>query len=124
MIFGEASLIASLKASEKKLISDAKTGMNKSTGEIQAKSVKDTPRDSGDLRKRSYTSKAEFDGKDVIGNVGYESPESKFTRDGYAIYVHEMTGNKHDIGKAKFLEDVVKKSGDMFLKTLQQEMRF
>ena len=124
MIFGEASLLASLSAKEKDLIEDAKKGMNKASGQIMAESVEDTPVDTGDLRKRAGISPAEFTGKSVDGNVYYEGPESKFQKHGYAIYVHEMMENKHEQGKAKFLEDVVKRSGDMFLEALQKEMKF
>ena len=124
MISGSDALFATLLTKQKEIIENAKKGMNKAAGQIMAESVEDTPVDTGDLRKRAYISKAEEDGLNIIANVGYEQPEANYKNNGYAVHVHEILENNHPIGKAKFLEDVVKGSGDMYLKALQREMKF
>jgi len=76
---------------------------------IKARSVEDCPVDSGALRGSHRVSKPVLSGvgNDVSVAIRVGGPSPGYMPVHYAIYVHEMLGLHHPVGKAKFLEDAV-----------------
>ena len=66
---------------------------------IMATSVKDTPVDTGRLRSTGHVKDPKISGKHVTVILAYGTD--------YAIFVHEIPGRNHPVGKAKFLEDAM-----------------
>ena len=73
---------------------------------IARESLKQCPVDFGRLRASFYLAPPENNSFPVV-KLGYGTK--------YAIYVHEMVGNKHPVGKAKFLEDPVNEAKSSWL---------
>lgn len=76
------------------------SAMTAVTLEVKGNSQKRTPVDTGYLKSSAYSNLVKVNEYGVVGTVGYSA--------NYAIYVHEHTWKKHQVGEAKFLENAVK----------------
>src|SRR4051812_20192333 len=95
-IKGTGEILARLRP----LVKDKKEAVQKAilaeAFALQAESMKEVPVRYGRLRASAYTRPTE-----TGAIVGYTAA--------YAVYVHEMVDNKHTVGKAKFLEDPMRR---------------
>ncbi len=73
---------------------------------LRSESVKEVPVDTGRLRASATVSPVKREGGRFYVEVGYGTD--------YAIYVHERTELRHRVGKAKFLEDPLKRNINLY----------
>lgn len=82
--------------------------------DLQQKSVKITPKDTGALRGSAFT-EAERKARNPSVIVGFEEE--------YAIYVHENLEAHHPVGQAKFLEQPLKENKDNYTKYIGDKVK-
>lgn len=111
---GHKAIMRQLKAHQTKTVRGLRKGLLKGGGLLQKKSMKIVPVDKDVLRPSAFTRIFGTGFKSHV-EVGYES--------NYAIYVHEMTENRHKPGKsAKFLEKPFRENIDDIKKTIRAGM--
>ena len=100
--------------------------------EILADSLEEVPRDTNNLANSAYY---EVQGayKNFTGEVGYGgnddpiSPKTGQKASEYALIVHEDLNADHPVGKAKFLEDPVRRYASKFVRktvtVINQELK-
>lgn len=85
---------------------------------IMAKSKRLTPVDTGTLRSTGHVQKPVVEEGRIEVTLGFGGPAAP-----YAIYVHEMIENHHEVGQAKFLEQPVNEAARGFTERLAAEVR-
>lgn len=79
------------------------------------------PVDTGALRSSGFVEKPKQNGNDMSIKLGYGgvatkiNPKSHQATTSYAIKVHEQVNTPHKVGKAKFLEDPIKRRTSLIL---------
>jgi hypothetical protein len=94
-VTGEKQILAALKKYKRDAPEALAAAVYLEAVGIMAKSVHQVPVEFGVLRRSHYVTAPQ--GADFTVELGYGT--------NYAVYVHERTGLKHHVGKAKFLED-------------------
>lgn len=90
---------------------------NKAVTKIARESLEETPVDTGHLRQ---SQRIEFSTYRTMKGIQEASPAViKYNAD-YAFYVHENLKARHEVGKAKFLEDPVARGLPLYLKRCQE----
>jgi len=99
-MFGLSSTMKNIKRLSKYDSAKAyKNAMSEAVLVVQANSVKRTPVDTGNLRSSHVP---------VVTKVSPDGAKGEVRVDAnYAVYVHEMTQNRHPVGEAKFLSNAV-----------------
>jgi hypothetical protein len=120
------------EASMKALVDKVDRGTKKATiaacEEILDNSLQEVPRDTETLANSAYY---EIKGayKNFTGEVGYGgngdpvNPKSGKPASNYALVVHEDLGAAHTVGKAKFLEDPVRRYAGKFVSRATKVIR-
>lgn len=86
--------------------SQLKSNLLKAAMDLQSESVKQAPKDTGDLRGNCAIDASNLEKFEVV--VGYSLP--------YALRQHEELNYKHTNGKAKFLEDPFNLKKSIYMK--------
>jgi len=96
---------------------------------IMTESKKQVPVDTGTLRASGFVKEPETKGGKVEVELGYGGPASKVNpktgqrTEEYAYWVHERLDLKHEVGKAKFLEDPVKAAAPKLPRAIADRLR-
>ena len=82
---------------------------------LRSESVKECPVDTGRLRASATVTPVKKENEKYFVEVGYGTD--------YAIYVHERTELHHNIGKAKYLEDPLKRNTQFYKEWFEKIIR-
>lgn len=109
VLVGTDKVLANLNKEIRRIKGKTRVGMKASLDLIKGRSQALTPVDTTNLRAGQFTDVEETK-NGIIGVVGAQAA--------YAIFVHEILENKHEVGQAKFLETAVKQSTREILKLI------
>ena len=113
-IKGVKATIGAFKTHTQKGKLNLERGLIKAGLFLQRESQKLCPVKTTNLKANAFTRKEEKKGG-VAVRVGYVAE--------YAVYVHEMTGNYHHVGQAKFLEQPAREKEGEMKEIIKKEMK-
>jgi hypothetical protein len=96
---GKESVVRAMLSASQRMRGAAAAALYQEGLAVDAESVKRTPVDTGRLRATHYVSPPTTSGESIVVEIGNGTD--------YAVYVHEMTENRHVTGEAKFLQNAL-----------------
>ena len=131
-VTGDKAVIANLKKLAQECPESVARAMYTNAEFLMTESKKEVPVDTGTARSSGFVDEPKITSSSISVTLGYGGPASKVNPKGgtaadYIEILHEDTQAHHTTGKAKFLEDPVRRNAKTFfndvLKSVRDEIR-
>ena len=113
-IKGLQKVMNNLNREVKKITFKSEKGLMIAGFFIKRKSQQNVPVDTGALKASAFVENISIFGKPAA-MIGYTQS--------YAVFVHEIMTNYHKVGRAKYLENIVKENQNEILQIIRREAK-